>query len=162
MPAYGDIVLKLERKGVDWYVYDTGFRLAQAKRAMRGLPLVSWGTLDFALYVDCPEREQARWPAKEPKAKAAVKNTASINTSSSKSDVLYGTCWKFQHGSCDGTCLWPSTHACYKCGAAHPTKSCPEGPPTASPREPFRSTNADLTQISPETLGPNQELGYRA
>ncbi len=46
-----------------------------------------------------------------------------------------GTCWRFQYGKqCDGTCAWPDTHHCYKCGGSHATKFC-EGQNPKGPRD---------------------------
>ena len=136
LPAYGDLILKMEDLNMQWAKYDVIFRQKRAKQIIRRPRKVkSWSTTDIELYLSC---EALREPTRAPTTK---KQPFSASTQQPDNNhYRSGTCWKFQSPKgCEGPCLWPSTHKCYTCGGPHPTNQCNTDP------QPSESRNTDTT-----------------
>jgi hypothetical protein len=117
MPKYVDLILKMSTSYMQWLQYDFTFRTRRAKKALRNPKKVKgWGQTDIELYIACNSRVLPK-PLKPSKPGPS-------EVSHQGPDMPKGTCWKFQGVGCDGACLWPDTHKCYKCSGPHPTKSC--------------------------------------
>lgn len=143
MTKYMELILLMERNGMDWRRYDETFRINRAKKAHRGRAskLNSWATTDLELYLACNAAPKAASNQSKSRATSKSANQSSSQTAYDNIEKRTNTCWRFQAGDCKGACAWPDTHQCYRCEGGHPTKDCPrlrEEKSARSERESFR------------------------
>ena len=156
MAAYLELVISMESLNMDWLRYDESFRMARARRMLRGdLRPKPWNRMDVPLYVACSIGSTRFAPiqGKQKPTTARPAPAATVSKAPPAPDVFdkkMNTCWKFQDASCDGSCLWPFTHNCYYCGGDHPTRLCPALRPEvpkavlrAPQKEPFRDSQEE-------------------
>ncbi len=94
LPAYGDLILKMERAGMQWAKYDVIFRHKRAKQIIRRPKKVkNWSVTDIELYLCC---DAPREPSHKPQPYKRTHTSSTQQTSTEGSQFKAGTCWKFQ------------------------------------------------------------------
>ncbi len=104
LPAYGDLILKMEHAGMVWAKYDVIFCQKRAKQIVRKPRKVkSWSVTDIELYLCCEAPWETLRSVNAKRAPFAATQQQGHQSSSEGHQFKSGRCWKFQSAKgCEG------------------------------------------------------------